>query len=327
MLALNQASLASFTDNQANSKTESNPKELKELKERIQKLEKDLSDQDKLIKGYQAENEKLYNELRLIKEIRNKETNKLEVEKNELKLNLIQEKLNSNKLRRSAETNTSFHQQKSARSKSPERKVILPVDAETETALLESQNRLNYMTEKNRELEAINKNLTQIVDYYEKNQQQIELDLKIIDSKNKEIKSLNDKVKYLEQSRVAPDYLKEIKRLKNQLKEMDLVVKRLRRSPNKDQASNVISQNQSINLSLDYYEQRIESLEAMLKDKSYDVERLNRMWKQKFYMLNEYKNFDKLADFEKAAEGYINKNAVEHDLERNYQYRIKVSLF
>ena len=295
----------------------------KDAKELIAKLEKDLNDQDKLIKGYQNENEIIYAELKLLKELRQKESSKFEGEKNQLKLNSIQEKLTNNKLLRSANNEKPMTSVANGSKTPSEKNIVLPVAAETEAAQKERENRLNFFVDKNHELESINKNLTEIINYYEKNQRQIEIDVRIIEEKNGEIKRLNEKVKHLEQGRVAPDSMKEMKHLKNQLKEMDLVIKRLRKFSSSSTATTNLNAQNGVNLSIEYYEKRIEELEKKLKDKSYEVERLNRMWKQKFYMLNEYKNFGKMSDFEKAADGYINKNEVEHDLERNYVYRIK----
>jgi protein QN1 len=296
--------------------------EVTALKTRIAKLEKDLAEQDKLIKGYQTENEKLYRELRVVNDSRRKETAKLEGERNELKVNLIQERLAATTathtkqvVRRSAETNTSLVQH------SPEKKVILPDPVESASNQQHYNDRFLYMSDKLAEMEAKNKHLTQIVDYYEKNQRQIEMDARIVEVKNKEIRMLGEKVRALEQGRHAPEYVKELRRLKGQLKEMELVVKRMRSAPGSaatQQTSGFSNGSEPINLSLDYYEQRIEGLEGKLREKTEDLERLNRMWKQKFYMLNEYKSFESGEEFGQEV-GFGSKQAVENDLERNYR--------
>ena len=157
---------------------------------------------------------------------------------------------------------------------------------ELELRLKEAVIKVNLLNENNKEL-------LRRVDYYEKNQQQIELDIKIIDTKNKEIKRLQDKLKLLEMNKAAPECLKELKRAKNQLKEMDLLVKRIKKptsagfgviSNKNDLKQQQIDSNSVINLSLDYYESRIEQLEAQVKEKTHDLERFNRMWEQKYFL-------------------------------------------
>lgn len=286
----------------------------KQLEDRIAQLEKELSEQDKLIKGYQTENEIIYAELKTLREARQKETSKFETERNELKLNLIQER--QQKLRHSGD------KQQSKQSKSsPERKIILPITVETQTAQIEFENRVKYFMDKNKELEQMNNNLKKLIGYYEKNQQQIEQDVIVINEKNKEIKSLSEKVSYLEKGRAVPDYVKEVRMLKSQLKEMDQALKRLNKRGSGSSTSN---NKDAINLSLNYYENRIEKLEKELKDKTLEVERFNQMWKQKFYMLNELKNFDEFENMEQTAQELIKRNATEFDVKRNYMYRIKV---
>lgn len=200
---------------------------------------------------------------------------------------------------------------------------------ELELRLKEAGIKVNLLNENNKEL-------LRRVDYYEKNQQQIELDIQIIDTKNKEIKRLQDKLKLLEMNKAAPDCLKELKRAKNQLKEMDLLVKRIKKptssgfgviSNKNDLKQQQIDSNSVINLSLDYYETRIEQLEAQVKEKTHDLERFNRMWEQKYFLYKQlYEEHAKRAGSPSRKFVHFDSSSldkkVDH-IERNYFAKIE----
>jgi len=121
--------------------------------------------------------------------------------------------------------------------------------------------------------------LTEKLNYYEKNERQIEIDIKVIDSQKKEIKKLNDRLKLLESGKTPVDCLKQIKQLKNQLKEMDSALKRLRQplTPGSNAAD-------AVSMSIDFYEKKIQELENKLKEKDQNFDRQNRFWEQKFHL-------------------------------------------
>lgn len=232
--------------------------ENKESKEKIEILERKLKEQDHILNGYQAENERLYSELKRTKAFNAKELSKSEEEKKHLKLSLIQERLMlDTKPTKSRNTSTVKSDK------------ITIVDSNKPTEDLANENLI---------LQRDNALLKQKLEYYEKNQHQIEQDVKLIELKNLEMKKLQEKLKFIEMGKTAPEYIRELKRLKTQLKEMDLLVKRQKKNSN--------SPNSEVNLSLDYYEKRIESLEAHLKEKTLDFDRYKRMWEQKYFLIS-----------------------------------------
>lgn len=245
-----------FEDNELN---DEDKKTVEELNKKIELLEKSLREQEELMKGYQIENERLYKEIKKSKNVTQKQLSQLQEEKNQLKLNLIQERLEDNKRSIGTEINRSFESHS---------KVILPI-TEVTCPENEKDKTIKSLSEQNSEMK-------KIVEFYEKNQHQIEQDVKIIDEKNKQIKKLNDKIQKIEMNKTGPDFVRENIRLKKQVQELDLVIKRMRQSKKNEPSP--------INLSIDYYEKRIEDLEVKLKDKNLDIERLNRMWNQKLFM-------------------------------------------
>lgn len=93
----------------------------------------------------------------------------------------------------------------------------------------------------------------------------------------------------MESGRTVPEYVRELKRVRAQLKEMDLLVKRLRKTSDP---------NSGANLSLDYYEKRIESLESQLKERTLDLDRYRRLWEEKYFLMGELDSASDLAAFE-----------------------------
>ena len=194
----------------------------------IDLLKKSLEEQEMLIKGYQFENEKLYADLKDLKEENRRVMHKYEEEKQQLKYDLIQEKKEKQTVKSHVKSSEMANVDVSVPSK------FMPLSDESvpKTGGVEAyehrirvlEHKLNDSQSKYNSLDAYNKELLVRVEYYEKHQHQIEQDIQIIDAKNKEIKNLSEKLRLLEINKTAPDYLKELRKAKNQLKEMDLLV-------------------------------------------------------------------------------------------------------
>lgn len=174
-------------------------------------VERRLKEQEQLLSAYQIENEKLYADLKEARERTVREVKKLEEEKKGLKVNLIQGKLE-------AGTMTSIDH---SNSMSPNRASV----SATEFVLLKKDNA----------------EMRQRLEYYEKHQHQIEDDVKEIEARREEIKRLKEKLKALESGKTAPEYIRELKRVRTQLKEMELLVKRLKKNadPNRYSVLNI----------------------------------------------------------------------------------------
>ena len=244
-----------------------------------------------MIKGYQLENERLYGELKSVKESARKAQKKYEEEIQKLRCDLIQEKLGQDKKSVGKSQDGSIALAPLPMNEQPNK--FLPSAEESKlqsvSAFEEELRRvrfdLNASNERTKLLADRNTDLLKRLEYYEKNQQQIELDVKVIESKNREIKRLGDRLKALESGRTPPDCLRQIKQLTNQLAQMDSLVKRYKKpSENGVKAANAIA---VANMTLEYYENRINRLEEQLKDKTYEVERLSRMWEQKYVLVKE----------------------------------------
>lgn len=247
--------------------TESSTKKLEQMK-------KTLDEQELLLRGYQFENEKLYAEIKELKEANRRVLNKYEEEKQQLKFDLIQEK-------------KIIHERKSSPSPTPpqlplpllDANKFMPTNEPTQPRVETVETYERHITQLEQRLNdanALSRDLRSRAENYEQLKQQLESDMRVINEKNKEIKGLNEKLKQLEMGKTAPEYLKDLRQVKNQLKEMDLLVKRLRRSI-ATQATNGMpsSSEANVNISLDFYEKRIEKLEALLREKSNDLDRLN----------------------------------------------------
>lgn len=185
------------------------PKKEKPKTSEESEVERRLKEQEQLLSAYQIENEKLYADLKEARERTVREVKKLEEEKKGLKVNLIQGKLE-------AGTMTSIDH---SNSMSPNRATV----SATEFVLLKKDNA----------------EMRQRLEYYEKHQHQIEDDVKEIEARREEIKRLKEKLKALESGKTAPEYIRELKRVRTQLKEMELLVKRLKKNadPNRYIAS------------------------------------------------------------------------------------------
>ena len=116
------------------------------------------------------------------------------------------------------------------------------------------------------------------------------MDLNVIRSKNKEIKKLNDKLKLLETGKLPVDCLRQQKIMKNQLKEMELLVKRLRAQRSQGNDENDVDSVDAVCLSIDFYQKKIEQLEVNLKEKNADLERCYRASEQKMAILKDLLN-------------------------------------
>ena len=233
----------------------------------LEQMKKTLDEQELLLRGYQFENEKLYAEIKELKEGNRRVLNKYEEEKQQLKFDLIQEK-------------KVLHERKSSPTPLPlpilNANKFMPSNEPTQPTIEATQSherQLRQLEQRLNDANALSRDLRSRAENYEQIKQQLAADMRIIDTKNKEIKSLNEKLRLLEMGKMAPDYLKEMRQIKNQLKEMDLLVKRLRRPVATQTTSSSAEAN--VNISLDFYEKRIEKLEGLLREKTNDFERLN----------------------------------------------------
>ena len=257
-------------------KIETNPRDPKssEAIKQVEQAKKSLEEQEILIRGYQMENEKLYAEIKLLKDETRKVSNKHEEEKQQLKFDLIQEKklVHEKKEKNIVELKT---HETNKFMPTIEQSKLKNVDIEYyEQQIRKLEQDLIRASSRSDSVASLNKELLVKAEHCERAQRQIETDIKVIESKNKEIKSLSEKLRLLEIGKTAPDFLKDLRQAKNQLKEMDLVVKRLRRP----QANNSDS---GVNISLDFYEKRIEKLEALLREKTSELDRVNCLFEQK----------------------------------------------
>jgi protein QN1 len=262
-------------ENFLNNKTETDKTAAHVDKKTYDLLEENYKEQEKLIKGYQQENERLYAELKLIKDQLKQDHKKFNDEINSLKCDLIQEKISSEKqLKQAVDSNNKILIDPKISSPDLVKRILpttnesMPVlntvnEYEAEIRLLNA--RIASLNELKDQMNKVNKTLADKNEFYAKNQRQIELDIHVLSAKNKEIKKLNEKLKLLESGKTPVDCLRQIKSLKNQLIEMESLVKRLKQ-PHSSAAS--------VSLSIEFYEKKIEQLESQLKEKSLDLERL-----------------------------------------------------
>jgi len=103
----------------------------------------------------------------------------------------------------------------------------------------------------------------------------------VIRAKNKEIKKLNDKLKLLENGKLPVDCLRQQKVMRNQLKEMEALVRRLKDNSRQQ------NENDPVCLKLDFYERRIGDLTGMLAERDADLERCRRAYEQKVAIFKE----------------------------------------
>ena len=207
-----------------------------ENNEKYELLERNNKEQEKLIKGYQLENERLYTEIKCLKDNLKLESKKLSEEIKMLKCDLIQEKMNNEK-----HVKQVLHEPVPLANKildSGNKRVIPTIDeslpalnshSEYEAEIKFLNGKLAHLNAENSRLNVQSLELGKKVDFFNKNQRQIDLDVNVIRGKNKDIKKLTDKIKLLENGKIPVDCLREQKVMKNQLKEMDLLVKRLRK--------------------------------------------------------------------------------------------------
>ena len=245
-------------------------------------LEKSNKEQEKLIKGYQSENERLYAELKQIKEHQRVEQVKFNEEIKSLKCDLIQERINAEKqVKSSIELNNKIVLANI--SNEFDSKKIMPTNAQSlpilntvneyETEIRNLTGKLHFMNEEHKKTLEANKTLHKKVENFVQTQRQIELDINVINAKNKEIKKLNDKLKLIESGKSPVECMREIKSLKNQLVEMDSVVRRLKKPLTANQFDELKTHADSVSMSIDFYEKKIEQLEAQLKEKDQFMER------------------------------------------------------
>lgn len=257
--------------------------------EKLELLEKNNKEQEKLIKGYQQENERLYTEIRGLKDQAKAESTRLANEIKTLKFDLIQEKMTGEKNRDAGlvKKNDQIpmpvpNLANQLKDYGNVKKVVVPTieeslpalntHAEYEAEMKFLHGKLDHLNKEVDRLTASNRELTGRNAFLTENQRQIDADVAVIRSKNKEIKRLTDKLKLLESGRTPVDCLRQQKVMKNQLAEMDLLVKRLRAgcrssAANQDQGEVSREQAEAVCLSIDFYERKIRELEALVKEK------------------------------------------------------------
>lgn len=255
--------------------------------------EKKYEEQEHLIKTYQLENERLYNEMKQLNEKLKQQKQQFEIELQKLKIELINKNLQIDNYKQleTFKNKTDERQQQQSQQQPRENLNNAKEQSSDDKSLVE---KLSFLEEENTIL-------AKKLKFFEVNQKYIEDDLAVIDNKNKEIKKLNDKIKLLENNKNAPEYVKKLKEAQIQLKQLDQVIKRLRNSQNNNkQASNAANNatttitstdtNSEISMRIEYYEKRIEQLEKNYAEKIKDYDRLNRMWLQKYELLTQIFN-------------------------------------
>jgi len=280
--------------------------------EKFDLLQKANKEQETLIKGYQLENERLYTEIKQIKDMHKKDSINLVEQVKSLKCDLIHEKIAKEKNQQQEVKIPSFL--------SNLNKTILPVNDETQVPVLSSQaeydleikylnGKLTHLNTENARLSLENKKLTARNESFEKSQRLIEQDMAVIRSKNKEIKKLNDKLKLLENGKLPVDCLRQQKIMKNQLKEMDTLLKKFKNNNIQDVLEIFIKKqntlvylifidnfksfsNDPALLKLDFYERKITELKNALTERDSELERCHRAFEQKIRIFNAANNFE-----------------------------------
>lgn len=198
----------------------------------------------------------------------------------------------------------------------------LSTHSEYEAEIEYLNSKISHLNEESNRLVTANKALTEKNEYFNKNQRQIDLDLNVIRSKNKEIKKLNDKLKLLETGKLPVDCLRQQKIMKNQLKEMESLVKRLksqRFQPN----DGSIDQADAVCLSIDFYQKKIEELERNLKEKNDDLERCYRASEQKLAIFKDLINHSPKEHSSNLEKSHIDIDFRLNEIESNYLNKIE----
>jgi hypothetical protein len=240
--------------------------------ERVIKTEKTTDELENLIKNYQFENERLYNELKQSNEKLRQQKQQFDIDLQKIQIELMNknliiknykqvEKFNIEEKMISQDEGVKFHPQQ-----------------ETDIKPFQNNNKNVQVTD----LEIENKQLKEKIKFFEINQKFIEDDVSEIELKNKEIKKLTDKIKLLENGKNVPENIKKLKDAQQHVRELEQIVKRLR---SKQAPSEQAETGEPLLTRIDYYEKRIEILEKSLNEKNKDYERLNRMWTQKYEIL------------------------------------------
>jgi len=103
------------------------------------------------------------------------------------------------------------------------------------------------------------------------------------ESKNYEIieviEILKKKLQQFENDKPHSNHLKQINKLKNHIKEMESIINRLKQTIDSSNSSKLA------NMSIHFYEMKINELEDLIKAKDLNLERNNQLWEQKYSLL------------------------------------------
>ena len=249
-------------------KMPTNDDELSSLRKRCKLLEKNNSEQEELIKGYELENKRLYSELKTVKDNAKEDKLKLGDEVKELKFSLIQEKMNHRDKLLKKSNDVAIIETSN--------KKILPTTEQSQSAdqlssQLDSKEEFISTLDALRLSNAENKALSVKLKKCEQNQMHLEENLNLIEIRSSEIKSIFERTNF-QNVKFAPEYLREMKKLKNNLKQIDEILKR----PRIDSSALFIDSS-----SRDFYEKKIQSLQSELRDKTKHLEDITREWQEK----------------------------------------------
>lgn len=103
----------------------------------------------------------------------------------------------------------------------------------------------------------------------------------IIVSKNKEIEILKKKLQQFEHDKPQSNHIIQINKLKNHIKEMESIINRLKQPIDSSNSSKLA------NMSIHFYEMKINELEDLIKAKDLNLERNNQLWEQKYNLLQQ----------------------------------------
>lgn len=103
------------------------------------------------------------------------------------------------------------------------------------------------------------------------------------ESKNYEIiemiEILKKKLQQFENDKPHSNHIKQINKLKNHIKEMESIINRLKQTIDSSNSSKLA------NMSIHFYEMKINELEDLIKAKDLNLERNNQLWEQKYSLL------------------------------------------
>ena len=133
----------------------------------------------------------------------------------------------------------------------------------------------------------------------------------IILSKDKEIEILKKKLQQFEHDKPQSNHITQIKKLKNQIKEMESIINRLKQPIDSSNSSKLA------NMSIHFYETKINELEDLIKAKDLNLEKSNRLWEQKYNLLQQKTSKSSISSEFKSI------NYIENDEDKNIERKRK----